>query len=308
MHKISVAIAVYNKEDQLRSTLESVLNQTHPVAEIVIVNDGSTDGSEKIIQSIDDPRIVYKYQDNQGAAAARNQAIKLCSGEFIALLDADDLWEPTYLEEMLEAINRYPDEKVFSCGLLIESKNNKSFPANYSISNHSEIGVYNYFEGSNINSLIYSSNVILHKDVFEGSGYFNPSIKSGEDTDLWIRIGLNFPVVFIPKYLVTYRYISKGLSYKGIPVLQRLPFENYTTQEKSNPPLKKFLDLNRYSLAITAKEMDDQEGYRKLKNDIDLQNLNKKQRFILNLPTFGIKVLKLLKQTLESLGLKASAF
>lgn len=305
---ISVAIAVYNKEQQILSTLESVLNQTYCISEIVIVNDGSTDNSEKLIHTIKDARIRYIKQENQGAAAARNQAIAHCTNDYIALLDADDLWHPNFLSEIIKAIQRYPNEKVFSTGLQIETNHNKSFPAKYSIPNQSEIGVYDYFEGSYLNSLIYSSNVVIHKDVFEKVGNFDTRIRSGQDTDLWIRIGIEYSVVFIPEYAVTYRFIPNSLSHSEVPIRYKIQFDKYKEVEKSNLALKKFLDLNRYSLAVYAREMGDIESYKQLKSAIEYRHLNKKQKFILSSPASVTKLLKSTKYFLERLGWKTTSF
>lgn len=305
---ISVAIAVYNKENQILSTLESVLNQTYPISEIIIVNDGSTDNSEAVIHSIKDSRIKFVSQENKGAAAARNQAISHCTNDFIALLDADDLWHTNFLSEIVKAIKRYPNEKVFSTGIKIEASHNNSFPAKYSILKNTEANVYNYFEGSYLNSLIYSSNVVMHREVFEKIGYFDTRIKSGQDTDLWIRIGIHYPVVFIPIYAVTYRFISNSLSHSGVPIRYKIQFKKYHEAEKTNPALKKFLDLNRYSLAVYAREMGDKESYIQLKSAIDYHNLNKKQKFILSTPANITKLLKSIKVFMERLGWKTTSF
>lgn len=306
--KISVAIAVYNKEEQIFSTIESVLNQTFPASEIIIVNDGSTDSSEALIRSISDKRIKYVSQENKGAAAARNEAIIHCTNNYIALLDADDIWHADFLSQIVNAIQCYPDQKVFSTGIQIEGKYNKSFPAKYSIPEHSKIGVYNYFEGSYLSSLIYSSNVVLNKEVFEKVGYFDTEIKSGQDTDLWIRIGLKFPVVFIPKHLATYRYVPTSLSYSDIALKDKLRFNKFSEEEKNNPLLKRFLDLNRYSLAVSAKANKDSESHKNLLEAINLENLNLKQRFILKSPTWSIRAMKTLKLYLTKLGLQTTSF
>jgi len=308
MINISIAIAVYNKEGYILSTLKSVLNQSYAAKEIVIVNDGSTDNSEQLILSIDDARIKYIKQENQGAAAARNKAIQNCSHPYIALIDADDLWHPNFLSEIVKAIQLYPNEKVYTTGIKIEGKHNKSFSARYSVPNHSKIGIYDYFEASYLNSLIYSSNVVIHKEVFKKSGYFDPNIKSGQDTDLWIRIGLHYPVVFIPKYAVTYRFIPNSLSHSGVAIKGKLDFSKYAAEEKTNPALKKFLDLNRYSLAIYALEINDKDSYIQLKQSISSKNLNKKQKFILSAPISVITLLKKVKLLLESLGWRTTSF
>src|SRR5699024_5516334 len=117
---ISVAIAVYNKQENILSTLESVLHQSYPAKEIIIVNDGATDNSEELILSVDDSRIKYIKQKNQGAAAARNKAIQNSSSSFIALIDADDIWHKDFLNNIAQAIKSHPDQNVFSTAIEVE--------------------------------------------------------------------------------------------------------------------------------------------------------------------------------------------
>src|SRR5690606_21977683 len=104
MFKFSVVISVFNKEKYIAETLKSVLNQTFTDFEIIILNDGSMDNSQAEILKFDDPRIKYFSQRNQGAAAARNEAIQKAENDYIALLDADDYWYPFYLEEQKKSI------------------------------------------------------------------------------------------------------------------------------------------------------------------------------------------------------------
>lgn len=306
--KISAAIAVYNKEKNILSTLESVLNQSYAAQEIIIVNDGSTDNSERIILSLKDKRIKYFTQQNKGAAAARNKAIQNCSYSYIALIDADDLWHVDFLKNISDAITKYPQQKVFSTAIKTEVASQNPFKSSYQIPTMDSIGIYNYFKASGKTSIIHSSAVVLHEDVFHEIGYFDKAILSGQDTDLWIRIGLEFPIVFIPKYLATYRYVQNSLSHSGIAVKDKLDFSKYADAEKSNPTLKKFLDLNRYSLATYAKEIDDMDNYFRLKRTIDRNNLNWKQNFILSSPKKVIKLLKWLQSLLEGLGWKTTSF
>ena len=100
MPRFSVIIPVYNKEKYLSKTIESVLQQSFLDFEIIIINDGATDSSEKIIEGFKDPRIQYIKQENQGVSAARNAGIKAANTNYIALLDADDIWKENYLEKI----------------------------------------------------------------------------------------------------------------------------------------------------------------------------------------------------------------
>lgn len=306
--KFSVVISVFNKEQYIKSTLESVFNQTFQDFEVVVVNDGSTDNSEKIIQQFNNNKLRYFKQDNKGASEGRNMAIKHAKGILIALLDADDFWYPCYLEEQNKLITKYPDQFVFATAQNI-IKQNTSTPKSYSLpKNFKHDGVINYFESSFQASILHSSSTVLKREVFEKIGYYNPTIKSGQDTDLYIRIGLYYQVVFSNNICSAYRIWENSLFRTSKSLEDKIDLTRYEHIEPQNPQLKKFLDLNRFSLAIFAKLHKDQIGFEKNYKKINLQNLNKKQRFVLKLSETNIKLLYLVKNFAERLGLRLSVF
>ncbi len=309
MPKFSVTIAVCNKEKHIAKTLQSVLDQTFTDFEVIIVNDGSTDGSEAVIKSFDDARIHYFTQENQGAAAGRNAAISKASAPFIALLDADDLWEPNYLEVINKTIEEYPEAHVFATAVAIETRG-KTIKSTYSIENLApgKTCIVDYFEGSYINTVLTSSSTVLRKGVLENTGLYDTAIKSGQDTDLWIRIGLKYKIVFINRLLVTYRFVQQSLSNSTRDIASKPTFDAFKSLEKENKGLKKFLDLNCYSLAILAKLKNDREGFKRNFEKIDLDNLNKKQRLLLKLSPKTTKFLFRLKNFVQRFGIHISAF
>lgn len=308
MLKFSVVISVYNKQDYIAETLRSVLDQTYTDFEIVIVNDGSTDNSEAEILKVDDPRIKYYSQENQGAAAGRNAAIQKAEYEYIALLDADDYWYPFYLEEQKKAIEAFPEESVFATATQTK-KNGRVYNNPYSIipSPITPIKV-NYFEGSYLFSILHSSSTVLHKIVFDKIGMYDPAIKSGQDTDLYIRIGLEYQVVFTPRICAIYVIREKSLFRTSNKIAEKADFEAYERFEKSNTALKRFLDLNRYSLCILAKMEGNKEAFQKNLQKIDLENLSNKQQFLLRQNKTILKYLAKTKNGLEKLGLRLGTF
>jgi len=308
MPKFSVTIAVYNKEGHISKTLESVLAQTFTDFEVIIVNDGSTDGSEAIIKSFDDKRIRYFSQENQGAAAGRNAAIKKAAATYIALLDADDFWFPHYLEEQNRLIEKYPNEFIFATAQEI-IKNNTSYPKPYSLPKGFEKeGILNYFEASSQASILHSSSTVLKKVVFDEVGFYDHSIKIEQDTDLYIRLGLKYPVVFSKRICSSYYIIENSLFRSANSLDDKEDFSSYSHLEADNPSLKKFLDLNRFSLAIFAKLKNDRAGFKRNFEKIDLSNLNKKQRLLLRLSPKSTRFLYSLKNFFERFGIRLSAF
>ena len=309
MTRFSVLIPVYNKEKHLSKTIESVLQQSFIDFELIIVNDGATDTSETIIKSFTDPRINYIKQENQGVSVARNTGINAANANYIALLDADDIWKEDYLEKIDALIDEYPKQDVFAAVCTIESRGSTYKPT-YSIANLSPNKSYvvSYFTASCINTILTSSSTVLHKDVFEKIGYYNPSLPSGEDTDLWIRLGIDYTVVFLNTPLATYRYEPTSLSNSPKKVKKALDLDCYEKHIASHTGLKKFLDLNRCSLALHAKIAGNKEDYLKYKKGIDFKNINKKQRFLVGLPRLILMGLRTAKGVLEKVGLQLSTY
>src|SRR5690606_16087666 len=123
---------------------------------------------------------------------------------------------------------------------------------------------------------------------FEKIGIYDTSIKSGQDTDLWIRIGIHYLIVFINSALVTYRYDKKSLSNRT-GRSDKPKFDNYVPFESVHPSMKKFIDLNRFSMAILSKLENDQNSFKRFEKEIDYKNLNKKQQFLLKQPVSVVR-------------------
>lgn len=307
MPKFSVIIPLFNKENFIKNTLESAKKQTFEDFEIIVVNDGSTDNGSKIVEEFKDSRINIFHTENKGVSSARNFGIEKASGEYIAFLDADDIWKPDFLETIYSLIKAHPDKKVFSCAIEIEI-DNKIFPAEYSISKEKSIQIVNYFQASLLQSAIFTSGAVFHKSVFETAGNFDIDLKTEEDIDLWIRIGLLFPIVFTWKIGVKYSLDQNGLSKNIKNISQKTDFSNYSEIAKTNPNLQKFLDFNRYSFALKSKLSGEKKGFEKFNSLINRQNLNLKQRFLLSLPSYLLRKLFDLKLFLQSKNIHLSAF
>ena len=307
MPYFSIIIPLYNKENFIENTLKSVLNQNFKDFEVIIVNDGSTDLSEEKVFLFNDSRIHYYQKKNEGVSAARNYGIEKAKSDYIAFIDADDYWYQGFLDEMFKNINCCPELKVFSAAIEIETSKSV-IAADYSIKKTADFEVVNYFTASTKRTVLCSSSAVFHKMVFEQIGQFNTKLKSGEDTDLWIRIGLIYPIHFSWKILARYVYDPDSLSKKHKITIDSINFCKYELLEETNPDLKKFLDLNRFSLAIKSKLINDKESFKKLYKQIDINKLSLKKRLLLRLPSFLLKPLIDLKAVLTNLGLGNSVF
>lgn len=199
---ISIVIPLYNKQNAIADTIQSVINQTVTSFEIIVVDDGSTDNSLAVVQKIKDKRIRIIKKENGGVSSARNMGIKAANGKYVALLDGDDLWEPTFIEEQIKLIMDFFDAGMWGVNYAFV-KNGKSVSCDQGLGDGYRGYVNNYFNTSH-NDLFCSSSVVIRKDVFDISDYFDERISSSEDLDMWYRIILHFPVVFYDKVLVYY--------------------------------------------------------------------------------------------------------
>lgn len=197
----SVVVPLYNKELSIQNTIQSILEQTYQNFEIIVVDDGSTDSSSKRVREIQDPRIKVVYQKNQGVSAARNRGIQESRYEWIALLDGDDLWETNHLEEILNMMREFPDEKVYVTSFEY-SDNRKMFkhPRDKDI-----FLIENYFQEAVREDLIWTSIIAINKKCFQNIGYFNTNLTRGEDMDLWVRLAQQYSIVKSSKVTATYR-------------------------------------------------------------------------------------------------------
>ena len=311
MPLISIVIPLYNKERFIKETLDSVFNQSFTDYEIIIVNDGSTDSSVFIVNAIDDQRITVLSNQNKGVSHARNFGISKANSDLIALLDGDDLWEPNHLENLYNLYEKFPD-----CGLYATAYNKKYFngekiKASYNGLAKEYFGIIeDYFSASIKDSIAWTSAVLIPMKTFRKVGVFDEEMRSGQDTDLWIRIALKDSIAFSSiassnKIILAPKY---HLSYSTNRIDRLKLFEKFKAVELPTTSFKKYMDLNRFSVAIERKIAKDYINYRRLRNGIDPLNLNFKQRIILNMPSILIGLLKRLQNTLLRCNIYLSPF
>ncbi|WP_010676908.1 glycosyltransferase [Bacillus timonensis] len=206
---ISVIMPVYNAEKYLKESIESILNQTEQKYEFIIINDGSTDRSEQIINSYDDERIVYVYQNNQGEAAARNAGLRIAKGIYIVWQDADDVSLPNRLQVLKDEIEAYDADFVHSDVLLIEEQ---GVPIGYWQSKQvSSKNILSYF--LKIGTPFNNPSIMFKRDTFLGVN-FDEDLRIGTDTDFISQIftNLNIKTVHVNKPLLLYRRHGSSLT------------------------------------------------------------------------------------------------
>ena len=189
---ISVIIPLYNKEAGIATALSSVLAQSYQDFEIVVVDDGSTDGSVAVIKTFNDPRIRLIQQQNAGVSAARNRGIAEAQGEYVAFLDADDEWMPGFLAEMIALQKAYPECRAQAINYIYCSNGAKSPTTLHKIPFKGERGILtNYFEvASCSHPPVWTSAVCIERELLQEIGGFPVGVKSGEDLLTWARIAV----------------------------------------------------------------------------------------------------------------------
>jgi glycosyltransferase involved in cell wall biosynthesis len=214
MVQISVIIPAYNAERTIRETIESVQRQTFQDFELIVINDGSVDRTLELVQSIQDERLKIFSYDNGGLPVARNRGISHISGEFIAFLDADDLWTPDKLELQLKALKQHPEAGVVYSWTCFMDVNEQGEAVSFLPSPQYS------FEGNVYAKLLVSdfihsgSNTLICRQAIASSGEFDPTLKSCEDWDYWLRLATHWHFVVVPKYQILYRRTPGAMSSK----------------------------------------------------------------------------------------------
>ncbi len=198
---VSVVIPTYNRANLVREAVESVLKQKklRPL-EVIVIDDGSDDNTERVIKSINSELVVYFYQPNCGVSSARNKGICISQGEWIAFLDSDDLWLPDKLYYHWEFCLAHRDFLISQTDEIWLRNGLRHNPKKY----HKKPQGY-CFERLLERCLISPSAVMIHRSVFERVGLFDESLPACEDYELWLRIGYRYQIGLVDRKLVIKR-------------------------------------------------------------------------------------------------------
>ena len=196
----SIIIPLYNKAPYIERAVKSVLSQDYPHFEIIIVNDGSSDGGEKIVTTIVDERLKLVSQKNAGVSAARNKGAKAAKYPYIAFLDGDDTWEKDFLLEMKNLILEYPDAGMYGSNNYFIYPGGKKVKEDFStLFEGKKTGIIKDYFGlfANIGKSPFSnSNICIPKKVYDEFNGYKVGVRLTEDSDLWCRIALKYKVAF----------------------------------------------------------------------------------------------------------------
>ena len=204
MSNISVVIPLYNKKPYIERAILSALRQTIENFELIVIDDGSTDGGDEVVKSIKDHRVKLVRQENQGASGARNRGIELARGRLIAFLDADDAWKPEYLEEIMVLHQLFPEAGAFATAYeFIDIDGSLGVPIFNFLPPGKIRGLFPFFcQGALAQEGMTASSVVVRKNVFEKLGGFKLGESKDEHRDMWLRIVLHYPVAWSNRSLV----------------------------------------------------------------------------------------------------------
>ena len=199
----SIVTPLYNKKDCIARTLDCVLRQTFGDFEMIVVDDGSTDGGDAVAAACTDPRIRMVRQANAGAAAARNAGIAAATRPYIAFLDADDLWDPDYLTVQAALIRDFPEACVWGVAYRRITRNIHVPQPRFGVPERFR-GMLEHPWSDAGCGMLWTSALVVRKAAVEQAGGFDPRIAYGEDLDLWFRLLLQGKAAFERRTLAGY--------------------------------------------------------------------------------------------------------
>ncbi len=254
MPKVSVIIPTYNREQYLSDAVKSVLNQTYQDFELIIIDDGSTDKTRRLIENFKNNKIKYYYQNNKGVSSSRNVGIKISRGTFICFLDSDDYWLPKKLERQIkfnktnhdilihqtEEIWMRKPKKFNSVAALDKthasaesSKEKPQFHRVNPLKKHTKYAGMIYERCLPL-CLITPSSVMIYRSIFDEVGTFDESLPACEDYDLWLRITYKYPVGLIKQKLIIKQGGHNDQLSRTIPSLDRFRIQAMVKMINSN--------------------------------------------------------------------------
>lgn len=217
MPRVSVIIPAFNASPFIRQAIESVLNQTYPDYELIVVDDGSTDDTASLVMKYGE-RLRYVYQKNQGLSSARNTGIAKAGGELLAFLDADDYWGRKKLEHQVALLDQSPAIGVVYTALKVVDKDGR-------VTGERRCFLRGYLLSSLLTeNCVTPSSAIVRGVCLEKAGTFDENLSASEDWDLWLRIAPFYSFDFVDLPLTFYR-VHAGSMHKDLARMERNTFQ-----------------------------------------------------------------------------------
>jgi glycosyltransferase involved in cell wall biosynthesis len=199
MPRVSAIITTYNRKAFVLEAVESVLAQTYEDYELIVVDDGSGDGTGEVLAHYGE-QLLYTFQPNEGVSAARNRGLEIAQGEFIAFLDSDDLWLPEKLQQQVDFMDEHPQAQICYTDEIWIRRGKRVNPRKKHAKYSGEI-----YPHCLPLCIISPSSALMRRGLFEQVGTFDPQLPVCEDYDLWLRVASLVPIFFIPHMLIVKR-------------------------------------------------------------------------------------------------------
>lgn len=255
----SIIIPLYNKQNYIAATMRSVLQQSVSDFEVIVVNDSSTDDSLRIVKEFADERITVHTIPNGGVSAARNYGIARATREYICFLDADDTWNPGYLEAMQHMIAVYPGCTMYGTSYTIHNRTTSYQPLFCGTGPYLVTGDYCKMVVENGYTPFWTSAICAPRKIFETTGGFAEGINAGEDLDMWLRLGLAGKVCFHTMPLANYMADSENNFLSRTNWQNIFPYGKWYSYAPENSFLKRYAAKMLINLAQSANR---QKAYR----------------------------------------------
>lgn len=258
---VSIIIPLYNKELTISTTIETILKQTYKQFELIIVDDGSTDRSILKVKEFNDPRIKYFQKDNGGVSSARNSGISFANGEFVFLLDADDVIVKDAIERLVQLYKDFPTENVYVC--------------NFNVMQNSEIirdqvctsklrgVVTNPFKSIwSEEVFLRTGNTLIRKACLDKAGLFDERISFFEDLDFVLKLLRRNNVVYDPSIIFTYNMDSNELS--SSPIKNENSWSSYAIFKGKSKYERKIIGITTFNIAFRCFKNKDYDYLKQL--------------------------------------------
>jgi len=206
---ISVCINCYNAEDTIEATLHSVLTQTYPNLQVIVVDDCSTDGTWAVLQRITDDRVeCVRLAENRHISNANNEALRRVRGEFVAHLDADDRWVPDKLEKQLAFLQEHAEYGAcFSLAYMVDEQDSPVEDTRFRAENREQTALLHYL--LTVGNFLCHSSMLARREIIDRVGEHNVTLLYFHDYDYWIRMAMLCNLFVLPEQLLYYR-LSTG--------------------------------------------------------------------------------------------------
>jgi alpha-1,3-rhamnosyltransferase len=266
---VNVLVPAYNHEQYVEEALQSVVDQTYKNIELIVINDGSTDGTsgviKKYIENNPEPRITFLEQTNEGICKTLNRGLKHAKGKYIAVLASDDLWSPDKIEKQVQLMERNDNiglvfsDHYFMRGREITNIKATDYKPNIRKCFIKSIQNVNIYERLMIENIIPALTVLMRRDCIDKMGGFDTNLIA-EDFDMWLRMAKEYPFAYIDEPLAFYRIHETNLSNRvmsfwGIKLIMKILIKQYRDLPLKNQPFRVAYLFVRFWLTITLNRL-----------------------------------------------------